>query len=346
MSFFSLLVLKPIGVLHNLDSEFCSSSRFALPEEDYVEFSKFVQDRIIGTRNHIATIYDVATGKKIQTLTPQISNQYTKNKATFSPTDELVLSDGVLWDVTSGKEIHKFDKLNQNLSGVFHPNGLEVVCNTEVWDLRTFHLLRTVSVLDQCEINFTRDGSIIYTRLLEQETEDDLPYDSSFKTLDAFDYSCIATIDVKKNVYDLACNKSGTQIAIVENQGVLDSVEESFVRVYDVGRRRDDEDEAANVEEEEEEDELDGSDDGSASQSGSDDEQQDGNGGAAGGGGGNGGGGGGAAPAGGAGENNGNDGDNGNENNAEGGASDSDDELILTLSDSPDTDDLDEIWFP
>ncbi|XP_049859557.1 DDB1- and CUL4-associated factor 1-like [Schistocerca gregaria] len=335
---------RPLSAVWNVKKFF--DKKFALPEEDYVEFSKFVQDRIIGTRNHIATIYDVATGKKIQTLTPQISNQYTKNKATFSPTDELVLSDGVLWDVTSGKEIHKFDKLNQNLSGVFHPNGLEVVCNTEVWDLRTFHLLRTVSVLDQCEINFTRDGSIIYTRLLEQETEDDLPYDSSFKTLDAFDYSCIATIDVKKNVYDLACNKSGTQIAIVENQGVLDSVEESFVRVYDVGRRRDDEDEAANVEEEEEEDELDGSDDGSASQSGSDDEQQDGNGGAAGGGGGNGGGGGGAAPAGGAGENNGNDGDNGNENNAEGGASDSDDELILTLSDSPDTDDLDEIWFP
>lgn len=71
-------------------------------------------------------IYDVATGKAVLTLTPQISNQYTKNRATYSPTDELVLSDGVLWDVNSGKEIHKLDKLNQTLSGVFHPNGLEV----------------------------------------------------------------------------------------------------------------------------------------------------------------------------------------------------------------------------
>lgn len=60
------------------------------------------------------------------TLKPSQSNQYNKNRATFNPTDELVLSDGVLWDVTSGKEIHKFDKLNQTLSGVFHPNGLEV----------------------------------------------------------------------------------------------------------------------------------------------------------------------------------------------------------------------------
>lgn len=68
-------------------------------------------------------IYDIATGKLLTTLTPSISNQYTKNRATFSMNDELVLSDGILWDVNSGKEIHKFDKLNQTLNGVFHPNG-------------------------------------------------------------------------------------------------------------------------------------------------------------------------------------------------------------------------------
>lgn len=53
-----------------------------------------------------------------------------------------------------------------------------------------------------------------------------------------------ATIDVKKNIYDLACNKLDTQIAIVENQGMFDSVQESSVRLYDIGRRRDNEDEA------------------------------------------------------------------------------------------------------
>lgn len=39
----------------------------------------------------------------------------------------LLFSDGVLWDVRSGKDLHKFDKLNQSFSGVFHPNGLEVI---------------------------------------------------------------------------------------------------------------------------------------------------------------------------------------------------------------------------
>lgn len=59
-------------------------------------------------------------------LVPKHSNLYSRNRAAFDATNELVLSDGVLWDATSGKDIHKFDKLNQNVSGIFHPNGLEV----------------------------------------------------------------------------------------------------------------------------------------------------------------------------------------------------------------------------
>lgn len=73
------------------------------------------------------------------TLSPRHSNQYTKNRAAFDATNELVLSDGVLWDATSGKEIHKFDKLNQNVSGLFHPNGLEV--NIYFFKLNKFSLL-------------------------------------------------------------------------------------------------------------------------------------------------------------------------------------------------------------
>lgn len=126
---------------------FVSENRFPLEVEDYVEFSKATQDKILGTKGETASvslllffflnkfetesifstqIYDVNTGTLVTRLIPAIGNQYTKNKATFSPTDELVLSDGVLFDVNSGKQIHKLDKLNQTQSGVFHPNGLEV----------------------------------------------------------------------------------------------------------------------------------------------------------------------------------------------------------------------------
>lgn len=215
--------------------------------------------------------------------------------------DELILSDGILWDVNSGKEIHKFDKLNQTLNGVFHPNGTEVVSNTEVWDLRTFHLLKTVPALDQMNIMFSPVNNIIYAVALEQENEEESNYVTSFKTLDALDYSNIgklffifyfnnlevfetwnafndnlfafkATFDVKRGIYDIACNKFDTQIAIVENQGEYDSIQESVVRLYDVGRRRDDEDEA---EEDDDDEDMDASDD-DGSNSGSDDNNADG----------------------------------------------------------------------
>ncbi|KAK0076783.1 hypothetical protein PV325_004862 [Microctonus aethiopoides] len=261
---------RPMSALWSIGTFF--DMKLPIEAEDYVEFSK-LQDRIIGTQAESATIYDIATGKLLKTLTPSISNQYTKNRATFSMNDELILSDGILWDVNSGKEIHKFDKLNQTLNGVFHPNGTEVVSNTEIWDLRTFHLLKTVPALDQMEVIFSPINHIIYAVSLDQENEDDANYVTSFKTLDALDYSSIATYDVKRGIYSLACNKFDTQIAIVENQGDFDSAQESCVRLYDVGRRRDDEDEA---EEDDDEEDLDASDD-DGSNSGSDDNNADDN---------------------------------------------------------------------
>ncbi|XP_034942278.1 protein mahjong isoform X3 [Chelonus insularis] len=260
---------RPSSALWSIGQSF--DMKLPIDNEDYVEFSK-LQDKIIGTLNETAKIYDVATGKLIKTLKPSVSNQYNKNRATFSMNDELVLSDGILWDLNSGKEIHKFDKLNQSLNGVFHPNGTEVVSNTEVWDLRTFHLLNTVPALDQMEVVFSPINHIIYAVSLEQENDDESPNITSFKTLDALDYSSIATYDVKRGIYSLACNKYDTQIAIVENQGDFDSVQESCVRLYDVGRRRDDEDEA---DEDDDEEDMDASDD-DGSNSDSDDDNNDG----------------------------------------------------------------------
>ena len=187
-------------------------------------------------------------------LKPQISNDYQKNRATFDPSDELVLNDGVLFDTRAGKEIKKLDKLNQNLNGVFHPNGLEIVSNSEVWDLRTFHLLKTVPGLDQCSVKFTNNGDIIYAVALEQETDDGEKYESAFKTFDARDYSSIgiyfrrekdheinftkfsrifsyaalnnqntsflyfaATFETRRGVVDLSTSHNDLRLAVVEN---------------------------------------------------------------------------------------------------------------------------------
>ncbi|XP_028028300.1 protein mahjong isoform X1 [Bombyx mandarina] len=254
---------RPLSALWNM-KEF--ELLFQLDAEEYVEFSKMSDDRIIGTKGETATIFDTRTGRELMTLTPSISNQYAKNRAVFNPTDELVLSDGVLWDVNTGKEIHKFDKLNQTHSGVFHPNGLEVISNTEVWDLRTFHLLRTVPTLDKSEVIFNPTCTALYAVFSDQDPEDRHQFDTSFRTLDPYDYSSIATIDVKRNIYALSVSRYGTQISVVENMGEYDQMQESCVKIYDVGRRRDHDDDA----DEDEEEDLAGSENDDGSDSGSD----------------------------------------------------------------------------
>ncbi|CAD7012783.1 protein mahjong [Ceratitis capitata] len=233
----------PLSVLWSItENQFVTKMSFA--DDYYCEFNNLTQDKVLGTRNECAVTYDINTGKEICTFVPTLGNQYVKNRATFGPTDELILSDGVLWDVRSGKEIHKFDKLNQSLSGVFHPNGLEIISNTEVWDLRTFHLLQTVPVLDQCFLKFS-PMRVIYSYNAEAPDEradnimDDLPTtDTSFKVLDAYDYSSISTIDVRRGIYDMSINDNGSLLALVENQPAYDTRPETFVKIYAVGMKK------------------------------------------------------------------------------------------------------------
>lgn len=66
--------------------------------------------------------------------------------------------------------------------------------NTEVWDLRTFHLLRTVPALNQCEVRFNPTGDVIYAVSMEAEVDENSTFESSFKTLDAIDYSSIGML--------------------------------------------------------------------------------------------------------------------------------------------------------
>lgn len=70
-----------------------------------------------------------------------------------------------------------------------------------------------------------------------------------------------ATVDVKRNIYDLSINKYGSQIAIVENQGDFQSGQESAVRIYSVGRKKNMEDEV-----DEEDDDMAVSDDSTISE--------------------------------------------------------------------------------
>lgn len=99
-----------------------------------VSFSCFFQ--LSNTALPLFQIYDLTTCQKIMTLSDRkSSNNYLKNVATFNSSDELVLNDGVLWDVRGRQVIHKFDKFNNYVSGVFHPSDLEIIINSEIVSL-------------------------------------------------------------------------------------------------------------------------------------------------------------------------------------------------------------------
>lgn len=107
--------------------------------------------------------------------------------------------------------------------------------------MRTFHLLQTIPTLDQCYIKFSPLHVLFGISMdLENRSEfdDTTTYDTSFKVLDAYDYTSITTIDVKRNIYDLCVNRDGSQIALVENQPSYDTKPETFVRIYAVGVKR------------------------------------------------------------------------------------------------------------
>jgi len=130
------------------------------------------------------------------------------------------------------------------LSGEFLANApnfsLQIIANTEVWDLRTFHLLQTVPVLDQRNCTFS-PMHVIYGASLGADRDHDMDpttYDTSFNVLDAYDYSSIATIDVKRNINDLSVSANGSLIAVVEDYSGYESKQETYVKIYAVGVKK------------------------------------------------------------------------------------------------------------
>lgn len=97
----------------------------------------------------------------------------------------------------------------------------------------------------------------------EEEEHSKSPYGNSFRTFDAIDYTNIATIDVKRNIYDLAVDPGNCFIALVENQSSRDSIvsTESVCKLYEVGRCKEEDDEEAEDDDEEENDDDMGDDD-------------------------------------------------------------------------------------
>ena len=240
---------NPLGAVWKLnctdDGITSMDLKLELHEDNFVQFSQS-EDRVIGTDDIIAHVYDLGSGQLTRTFFDQRNaNHYSKNFACFGPNDDLLLNDGCLWDVRAKKMIHKFDKFNDYVSGVFHPSGLQIIINTEVWDVRTYHLLDTCPALDQCRIIFSSDNDVIYgVKHISNDANIPIehsgmlgPYESSFRTFDSYDYSPIGTVDVKKTIFDLKPNPADQILAVIENGGMMSSLDmDTTCRYYEIGR--------------------------------------------------------------------------------------------------------------
>eukprot|EP00268_Persea_americana_P023990 TRINITY_DN2349_c0_g1_i1.p1 TRINITY_DN2349_c0_g1~~TRINITY_DN2349_c0_g1_i1.p1 ORF type:complete len:1971 (-),score=467.70 TRINITY_DN2349_c0_g1_i1:409-6321(-) len=218
-------------------------------------------------------LFDVQTSNLDQKLTDTSTTPsgpvrgHVQSLIHFSPLDTMLLWNGVLWDRRVSGPVHRFDQFTDYGGGGFHPAGNEVIINSEVWDLRKFKLLRSVPSLDQTVITFNTAGNVIYA-ILRRNLEDITsavqtrrlrhPLFAAFRTVDAVNYSDIATVPVDRCVLDFATEPIDSFVGLVS----MDDHEEMFssARLYEIGRRRptdDDSDPDDGVDSDEEEDEDD-----------------------------------------------------------------------------------------
>lgn len=257
------------GPLHTFED--CKAARFSHSGTSFAALSTDTAQREI-------LLYDAQTYTIFQRLPDNTSNSssgrgYVQPIIHFSPSDTMLLWNGVLWDTREANPVHQFDQFTDYCGGGFHPAGNEVILNSEVWDLRKFKLLRSVPSLDQTVIKFNGTGDVIYA-ILRRNLDDVTssinarrvrhPLFPAFRTIDAVTYSDIATVQIDRCVLDLATEPNDSLIGVV----AMDDHEELFssARLFEVGRKRitdDDSDpEDAGDTDDEDDDDDDNSDDG------------------------------------------------------------------------------------
>ncbi|KAI5656747.1 hypothetical protein M9H77_25540 [Catharanthus roseus] len=250
------------GPKHSFD--ICKAARFSNLGTSFAALSTESQREIL--------LYDIQTCQLELKLTDTSSSSsgraHLYSLIHFSPSDTMLLWNGVLWDRRGPGPVHRFDQFTDYGGGGFHPAGNEVIINSEVWDLRNFRLLRSVPSLDQTMITFNASGDVIYA-ILRRNLEDVTsvyqtrrvkhPLFAAFRTVDAVNYSDIATTLVDRCVLDFATEPTDSFVGLV----TMDDQDEMYssARIYEIGRRKPTDDDSdpddAESEEEEEDDDAD-----------------------------------------------------------------------------------------
>lgn len=252
--------------MHSFDG--CKAARFNNSKTMFAALSTETSPREV-------LLYDIQTCNLLTKFSDSASSSgpgrvHVQSLIHFHPDDERLLWNGVLWDKRTPSVVRQFDQFTDYGGGGFHPAGNEVIINSEVWDLRNFKLLRSVPSLDQTVITFNTSGDVIYA-ILRRNVEDITsavnsrrvrhPLFSAFRTVDAVNYSDIATVPVDRCILDFATEPTNSFVGLVS----MDDHEEMFAsaRLYEIGRRRpaDDDSDPDDAESEEDDGDDDSEDD-------------------------------------------------------------------------------------
>jgi len=220
---------------------------------------------VSGSLESVVELADMETHRVTRRLTSNTGGPplLTKNndEVSFSPSDDLILWDEVLWDVrlANDKPIRRFDRYSEAAGACFHPGGNEIIIGREVWDIRSSRLLRVVPSLDRAALKFNLTGTVGMAHILHPRNEPPLsslrkchhPYKHSFCTIDMLDYSDICTVDVPSGMIDAAWDVNSDTLCATVEYDILNT-HESTVRLHEVGRLRPADDES-DVEDEHEE---------------------------------------------------------------------------------------------
>lgn len=209
-------------------------------------FSPIGDKYVISNRNTL-TIYDIQTlSPVIELMNTMIHDKHSIMKPCFSPDGALLLNNSTIWDCRQPKPIHKFDKFSKAGPEVFSSNGLEIIIGTEIWDVRSFKLLKTCPSLEKTTVKFNREGDVMFA-LYEQ------PRSKVLKVLDALNYDLITEQYCDNYLYDISIHPDSTSFVLVESDGGLYG--KTFCRLWDIGLKKSEGDPRSDEETDEEDDE-------------------------------------------------------------------------------------------
>eukprot|EP01029_Cantina_marsupialis_P007578 TRINITY_DN184_c0_g2_i1.p1 TRINITY_DN184_c0_g2~~TRINITY_DN184_c0_g2_i1.p1 ORF type:complete len:1016 (-),score=312.76 TRINITY_DN184_c0_g2_i1:192-3023(-) len=173
----------------------------------------------------------------------------------FSPENSLLLAGGLLFDIRSPHFIKRFDQVTRSVcGGVFHPNSLDVLVGSAVWDLRTLSVRAVYPALDGARFKFDSRGDALYafnhpSDVLGNSHRLSL-LTSTFRTIDAHTYNVLSTTDCEKSVFDVAVDRHNDLMATIESD--FEGSSGGYARVLQVGRRLSEEEESSDESEDDE----------------------------------------------------------------------------------------------